>query len=95
MREVLEEIIAHADGVDASTLEDIRRYTKLFWINTGPHNNLTARKFVLEVLARGVCGGCRGGAAQRRPISARPGESLDGCWRGSSRCSSTPTSIRS
>ena len=23
------------------------RYTKLFWINNGPYNNLTARKFVL------------------------------------------------
>ena len=27
---------------------EIQRYTKLFWINTGPHNNLTARKFVLK-----------------------------------------------
>ena len=27
---------------------EIRRYTKLFWINSGPHNNITARKFVLK-----------------------------------------------
>ena len=26
----------------------MRRYTKLFWINSGPYNNLTARKFVLQ-----------------------------------------------
>ena len=49
MREVLEEILTHADGVDAAALEEIHRYTKLFWINTGPFNNLTARKFVLNM----------------------------------------------
>jgi dipeptidyl-peptidase III len=48
MREVLEEILTHADGIPADTLGEIRRYTKLFWINTGPYNNLTARKFVLK-----------------------------------------------
>jgi dipeptidyl-peptidase III len=47
MRDVLEEIITHSDGIDPSTLGEIQRYTKLFWINTGPYNNLTARKFVL------------------------------------------------
>ncbi len=48
MREVLEEIITHADQVTPSVSDSIRRYTKLFWINTGPYNNLTARKFVLD-----------------------------------------------
>jgi dipeptidyl-peptidase III len=48
MRDVLEEIITHADGIDPATLGEIQRYTKLFWINTGPYNNLTARKFVLK-----------------------------------------------
>ena len=49
MREVLEEILTHPQGVDPDTLEAIHIYTKLFWLNTGPYNNLTARKFVLEV----------------------------------------------
>jgi dipeptidyl-peptidase-3 len=48
MREILEEIVTHADGIDPGTLAEIVRYTKLFWINTGPYNNLTARKFVLR-----------------------------------------------
>src|SRR5919106_4068409 len=48
MRDVLEEIITHPSGVDPQTLAEIRRYTKLFWLNTGPYNNLTARKFVLK-----------------------------------------------
>src|SRR5258708_40204424 len=47
MRDVLEAIMTHASHVDAATLDEIRRYTKLFWINTGPYNSLTSRKFVL------------------------------------------------
>ncbi len=49
MREVLEEIILHGEAVDPETLAEIHRYTKLFWINSGPFNNLTARKFVMGV----------------------------------------------
>jgi dipeptidyl-peptidase-3 len=48
MRDVLEEILTHAAGIEERTLAEIERYTKLFWINTGPYNNLTARKFVLQ-----------------------------------------------
>ena len=48
MRDVLESILTHADGIDAATLEELRRYTKLFWLNSGPYNHLTARKFVLK-----------------------------------------------
>ncbi|MGE5834403.1 MAG: dipeptidyl-peptidase 3 family protein [Acidobacteriota bacterium] len=48
MRDLLEEILTHPDGVDPKVLTELRRYTKLFWINSGPHNNLTARKFVLK-----------------------------------------------
>lgn len=47
MREVLEEILTHSAGIEAATLKEIRRYTKLFWINSGPHSNMTSRKFVL------------------------------------------------
>ena len=48
MRGILEQIVAHPQGVDPATLAEIQRYTKLFWINNGPYNNLTARKFVLK-----------------------------------------------
>lgn len=51
MRDILESIVAAArrtpEAFDPAVLAEIRRYTKLFWINTGPYNNLTARKFVL------------------------------------------------
>src|SRR5437660_9904615 len=48
MRDVIEAILAHADDVDPSILDVITTYAKLFWINTGPYNNLTARKFALR-----------------------------------------------
>ncbi len=47
MRGIIERIVASPQGVDATTLAEVQRYTKLFWINNGPYNNLTARKFVL------------------------------------------------
>ncbi len=48
MRRALEHVLTHPDGVDPAVLAEIRRYTKLFWINNGPYHNLTARKFVLK-----------------------------------------------
>jgi dipeptidyl-peptidase-3 len=78
MREVLETIVTYAAGVDGLPLDAIVSYTKLFWINTGPYNNLTSRKFVLacepaELLAAMHAAAARGG---RFPL--RPGESIDG-----------------
>jgi len=49
MRAVLEAIVTHPEGIDGTVLQEVRRYTKLFWINSGPYNNVTARKFVLRV----------------------------------------------
>ena len=76
MRDILEEIITHPENVDPQTLTEIQRYTKLFWINTGPYNNLTARKYVLkctpEAFAAAVTAAEKGGA--KFPLKA--GESL-------------------
>src|SRR5437660_6290382 len=49
IRNLLEELLRHGRQIEATVLAEIRRYTKLFWINTGPFNNLTARKFVLNL----------------------------------------------
>src|SRR5688500_3354361 len=49
MRDILEEILTHSDHIAPAVRDELRRYTKLFWINTGPYNNLTARKFVLHL----------------------------------------------
>src|SRR6185312_1657187 len=49
MSALLEAILWNGEVVDPPIPTEVRRYTKLFWINTGPYNNLTARKFVLRL----------------------------------------------
>ncbi len=77
MREVLEEILTHAADVEPTTLKEITRYTKLFWINTGPHNNLTARKFVLQCTPQAFAAAVRAAAAAGGRFPLRAGETLD------------------
>jgi dipeptidyl-peptidase-3 len=48
MRGVLEALVPEWPRLPDEIREAVIRYTKLFWINTGAHNNLTARKFALE-----------------------------------------------
>ena len=79
------------------TLAEIQRYTKLFWINNGPYNNLTARKFVLKMHAARRSPRRRRRAAQAgATFPTRRGRiARRAARRGCSRCSSTRTSIRS
>ena len=76
MRDVLEEIVTHPDGVDAAALEAIGTYTKLFWINTGPYNNLTARKFVLRTTPAAFAAAAEVAAANGARFPQRAGETL-------------------
>lgn len=48
IRDLIEEIITHADGIDPKALSEISRYAKLFWVNNGPHSALTSQKNVLR-----------------------------------------------
>jgi len=77
MRDLLEAIVAHRSSVDPATFEEIEHYTKLFWINTGAYNNLTARKFLLtcgpERFAAAAHAAVRAGAV----VALREGESID------------------
>jgi dipeptidyl-peptidase-3 len=77
MRDVLEEIVTHAAGIPAKTLTEIQRYTKLFWINTGPYNNLTARKFVLKCTPADFTEAARIAARSGGQFVVREGETLD------------------
>jgi dipeptidyl-peptidase-3 len=52
IRDLCEEILTHSAGVDPTTLEHVRHYMKLFWVNNSPYNNLTTRKNVLAGDAR-------------------------------------------
>jgi dipeptidyl-peptidase-3 len=49
MREIIDPIVAYPQGIDGPVIAEIQRYAKLFWLNNGPYNNLTARKFVLKI----------------------------------------------
>ena len=77
MREVLEQILTHAGGIDQGTLDEIRRYTKLFWLNTGPYNNLTARKFVLKTTPDAFAAAARQASANGATFPLAAGETLD------------------
>src|SRR5262245_491505 len=77
MRDVLEAIVSHGQGVDQATLGAIQRYTKLFWINNGPYNTLTARQFVLPVTPQAFATAARSAAQAGATFPTAPGESLD------------------
>ena len=71
----IEQVVAHPQGVDAATLAEVQRYTKLFWLNNGPYNNLTARKFVLTCKPEAFAAAVKTAAGAN--FSARAEESLD------------------
>ncbi|MGH9328879.1 MAG: hypothetical protein ACRD09_00420, partial [Vicinamibacterales bacterium] len=77
MREVLEQILTHASGIDQATLDEIKRYTKLFWLNTGPYNNLTARKFVLKTTPDAFAAAAKQASANGAAFPLTGGETLD------------------
>jgi dipeptidyl-peptidase III len=77
MREVLEEILTHPDGVEGDTLAAIQHYARLFWINSGPHQNLTARKFVLACQPEAFARAAHAAADRGARFPLRTGESLD------------------
>ena len=81
MRDVLEAVLTHKTGlvgVDAKTLSEIERYTKLFWVNTGPYNNLTARKFVLACTPDAFAAAAHAAEKAGAVFPLKDGETLDG-----------------
>jgi dipeptidyl-peptidase-3 len=79
MRALLEAIITHVTAADttlADALADVERYTKLFWINSGPHNNMTARKFVLTCSREAFAELARLAVSRGAALPLRDGETL-------------------
>ena len=74
VRALLEGVLTHARTLPRGVMDEIRRYTKLFWINSGPYNGITARKSLLRVgrdeWIQAVEAAMAGGAA----LPTRPGE---------------------
>jgi dipeptidyl-peptidase-3 len=77
MRDVLEAVLTHNAGIDPATLKEIERYTKLFWINSGPFNNLTARKFVLACTPDAFAAAVHAAEKAGAQFPLRSGETLD------------------
>jgi len=78
MRAVLEGILTHARGLAPDAEGEIRRYTKLFWINSGPYNGITARKSLLRVDPEAWIAAVEAAAAGGAPLPLRSGESPRG-----------------
>lgn len=74
MRALLEAVLAKPEGVDPATLAELTRYTKLFWINSGPFNNLTARKFVLKLTPEALLAAVQAATKNGATLPTRPGE---------------------
>jgi dipeptidyl-peptidase-3 len=77
MRAVLEAVLTHAPGTGPQHMQEFRRYTKLFWINSGPYNNVTARKFVLRLTHRELLEAAEAAARAGAELPARAGESVE------------------
>jgi dipeptidyl-peptidase-3 len=77
MRDIIEEIVVHGEALPAPLRSEITRYAKLFWINSGPYNNLTARKFVLHLSAAELLEAATLAAGHGARFRLEPGESLE------------------
>ncbi|MDO8793304.1 MAG: hypothetical protein Q7J25_01640 [Vicinamibacterales bacterium] len=77
MREVLEGILTHPAHVDATTLTELTRYTKLFWLNSGPYANLTARKFVVRTTPAALLAAAKAALADGAQFDLANSESLE------------------
>ena len=77
MRATLEAILRHPEEVAPDALAEIVRYTKLFWINTGPYKFLTARKFVLRLDPAAFAAAAHAAARRGAHFPLRQHETLD------------------
>jgi dipeptidyl-peptidase III len=77
MRDVIEAIVSHPAAVKPATFAEIQRYAKLFWLNSGPYNNLTARKFVLTCTPEAFAEAAHAAEAAGATFPPASGESLD------------------
>jgi dipeptidyl-peptidase-3 len=77
LRELLEALVPHWRALPDDARDAIVSYTKLFWINAGPYNNLTAQKFVPECSAATFAEAVRRAGVEHARVPTRVGESVD------------------
>ncbi len=76
-RALLEALMRHRDALEPGAAAEIERYTKLFWLHTGPYHALTARKFVLRLAPAALRAAVDAAARAGAVFPARDGESLE------------------
>jgi len=74
IRDLIEEVLTHDEGLDEEILAEVRRYAKLFWINNGPHNPITGRKNVLGCRFGDFAEAVREAEANGAALAKREGE---------------------
>ena len=77
LRDVVEALVRRAGALPVDVAAEIRRYARLFWINTGPYNNITARKFLLKLTPAQLLDAVTTAERAGEPLPLRAGESLE------------------
>jgi dipeptidyl-peptidase-3 len=75
MRDVLEALVTHDLALAAEVRTEVWRYTKLFWLNSGAYNNLTARKFAMRLSTEELVAAVTAAAAAGARFPTAEGES--------------------
>jgi dipeptidyl-peptidase-3 len=93
MRDFLEALFVGREHLGPAVASALERYTKLFWINSGPYDHITSRKFVLEmsrealldatraVLAAGITVPLGPHATAEAFVATHAPDFLDAAWR--------------
>ncbi len=77
IRDLVEEVITHAAGIDSNVLAKIRRYAKLFWVGNGPHNPITGQKNVLTCTYDEFVGAVKIAQKNGAKLPGTEGETVD------------------
>ncbi len=78
IRDLVEEILAHPKGVDPVTLENVRHYAKLFWVNNSPYSMITAKKYVMKGSASELAVAAETAERNGAHFPKKAGESIGG-----------------
>lgn len=77
MRDLIEAIVATPNAAPADVQAKITHYCKLFWLNTGPYHNLTARKFTLGCSPEELVNAAKKAAEAGAKLPLKQGESVE------------------
>ncbi len=72
-----EEILTHASGLDPQSVEHVRHYMKLFWVNNGPYNAVTARKNLMPGTPERLLAAAQGAEKNGANLGKAEGETTE------------------